>query len=183
VSIFVVPVEGSGTSVADAFRPKYITALGVPWVWCAAPQEWGIAWAAASPAQETSVGANVDAIVVPTLDGNVAVNATKTALEGLGVPAQWVVAGMTYRQVLRIVVGMAAFAQRCNGLGLRLAIAGNLDKTMGQIPVPTRTMLATAADDLGLDRSQVLVTTTVREVLRMMGQQFVSGIGVALGDL
>lgn len=176
-----MPVAGTGAR-GDPFVPKYIPALGVTWLWVATPLEWGVVWATASPAQETAVGANADAIVVPPLDNLIALVATQNALESLNVPAQWLTAGMTYRTVLRVIVGMAAFAQRCEGLGQRLALAGNLDKTVGSLSVAVRNNLSAAADSLGLDRTSITGTTTVREVLRILGQQFAQG-SITLGDL
>ena len=182
MSFFVVPIVGSGTR-ADPYVPKYIPALGVEWQWRDLPRNWGIVWANASPAQESAVGANADAIVVPPLDNTIALTATKNALEALNVPAQWLTAGMTYRTVLRVIVGMANFAQTCDGMGLQLTLAGNLDKTLSQFSAQTRTILANASDSLGLDRSSITGSTTVRETLRIMGQQFAQGTSISLGDL
>ncbi len=182
MSIFVVPVDGAGTR-ASPYVPKYVPALGVAWVWCPTPLEWGVVWANASPAQETTIGANADAIVVPPLDNTIALVATQNALESLNVPAQWLTAGMTYRTVVRVVVGMAAFAQHCRALGQRVALAGNLDRALSTFSVEVRDILAAASDSLGLDRSSITGATTLREAMRIMGQQFVAGRGVALGNL
>lgn len=182
MSLFVVPIAGTGTK-ANPFRPKYIKDLPVAWLWVATPLDWGIAWANTSPAQETAIGANADAIVIPALDTTVALVATKNALEGLNVPAQWVTAGMTYRTVCRVVVGMACFIQRCDGLGQKIALAGNLDKTLSQFTAAVRQSLADASDSLGLDRSAVTGATTLREAMRIAGQQFAAGTTINLGDL
>jgi hypothetical protein len=182
MSFFIVPFAGLGTH-ASPFVPKYVPALGVAWLWCATPLEWGVVWANASAAQESAIAANADAIVVPPLDNQIALVATQNALEGLGIPSQWLVAGMTYRTVVRVIVGMANFAQRCEGLGQRFALAGNLDKTISQLPVAVRNILATAASSLGLSSAGITGTTTVREALRMMGQQFAAGQSIHLGDL
>lgn len=182
MSFFIVPIVGTGTR-ADPFLPKYIPALGVPWQWRDLPRNWGVVWADASPAQESTVGANADAIVVPPLDNTIALTATQNALEALNVPAQWLTSGMTYRTVLRVIVGMANFAERCDGMGLQLTLAGNLDKTLSQFSAQTRQILADAADSLGLDRTGITGTTTVRETLRIMGQQFAAGTSIVLGDL
>lgn len=182
MSFFIVPIAGTGTR-ADPFVPKYIAALAVFWRWRELPRNWSIVYAETSPAQQTSIGANADAIVVPPLDNQIALVATQNALEGLNVPAQWLTAGMTYRTVLRVLVGMANFAQTCDGMGLQLVLAGNLDKTLGQFSAQTRAILASAADTLGIDRTSISGTTTVRETLRIMGQQFAAGTAISLGDL
>lgn len=182
MSIFVVPIAGTGQRT-DPYRPKYVKDLPVRWLWVATPLDWGIAWADATPAQEAAIGANADAIVIPALDGTVALAATKSALEGLNVPAQWVTAGMTYRTVCRVVVGMACLIQGCDGLGQKIALAGNLDKTLAQFSQAVRDNLAAASDSLGLDRSAVTGTTTLREAIRIAGQQFAAGKTIHLGDL
>jgi hypothetical protein len=40
--------------------------------------------------------------------------------------------------VLRVVVGIACYAQRCEALGQRVALAGNLDLTLGALSAATR---------------------------------------------
>lgn len=181
MSFFLVPIEGTGAR-GDARRPKYIPALGVAWTMV----DFGdsaIVWAAASAAQETSVSANADATVIPPLDNAVAVNATKNALETLNMPAQWVTAGMTYRTVLRVTIGMAQLIQRVTGLGVTVMLAGNLDKTMAQLSAAVRNAIAQACDELGIDRTGIVGSTTLREALRIFGQQFAQGRTVSLGDL
>lgn len=181
MSFFIVPIEGAGTS-HDPRRPKYIPALGVEW----AQVYFGntsIVWASTTPQQETIVGANSDALVVPPLDNQVALVATQNALEAQSIPAQWITAGMTYRIVLRIIVGMAQLIQRLQGMGVNATVAGNLDKTISQLPVAVRNNLAAAAQSLGIDTSGIDGTTTLREALRQVGQQFAQGQVVALGDL
>lgn len=142
-----------------------------------------IAWADTTPAQEATIAANADARLIPPLDNTVAVNATKQALEDLSMPAQWVTAGMTYRTVLRVTVGMAQLLQRVRGiLGTGVSPTGHLDDTIGSFSLAIRNALAQACDELGVDRTNITGTTTLREALRDFGQQFVAR-GVTLGDL
>jgi len=180
MSFFIVPIEGSGTK-ADPRRPKYIPALGVQWAMCDL-DEAAIVWAATSPAQDTAVEANADATLIPALQTLVNVAQTQTALEALNIPAQWVTSAMTYRTVLRVVVGIAQFIQRTDGLGQKLTLAGRLDLTMAQIPVAIRDALIAAADSMNIDRSEITGTTTVREALRNLGEQFARR-RVLIGDL
>lgn len=181
MSFFLVPIQGTGAR-GDPRRPKYIPALGVAWS-MADFGDSAIVWAAASGAQETTIAANSDATVIPPLDNTVAVNATKNALEALNMPAQWVTAGMTYRTVLRITIGMAQLIQRVQGLGVTVVLAGNLDKTMAQLSATVRNAIATACDQLGIDRTNIIATTTLRAALQDFGQQFSTGRTVSLGDL
>jgi len=180
MSFFIVPIEGAGTK-ADPRRPKYIPALGVQWSMCDL-DEAAIVWAATSPSQDTAVDANADATLIPPLQNSVNVAQTQAALEALNIPAQWITSAMTYRTVLRVVVGIAQFIQRTEGLGQKLTLAGRLDLTMSQIPVAIRDALLAAADSLNIDRSAIVGTTTVREALRDLGQQFARR-RIVIGDL
>jgi hypothetical protein len=177
----IVPIIGTG-SATDSFRPKYVAALPVAWS-MVDHEDTAICWLGATQAQMDSIAANADAWVVPPLDNLVDDAATEVALEAQGIPAQWVRLPMTYRQVLRIVVGMAQLQQRAAGQGVRLRLRANRGSTISMLPVAQRLALAQASDSLGLDRSTVTQGTTVRAALRVLGQQFAEGRGVSLGDL
>lgn len=183
MSFFLIPIEVVTRPGGKQVRQeKYVPALGVD----RAIVDFGdtaIVWANCDPAQEASVAANADVTLIPPLDNNVAVNATKAALENLNVPAQWVTAGMTYRTVLRVTIGMAQLIQRASAiLGTPLSIPGNLDKTISQFSVAIRNAVARACDELVIDRTDIVGSTTLREALRDFGQQFAQR-GVTLGDL
>jgi hypothetical protein len=184
MSFFIVPIEGSGIR-HDARRPKYVPALGVAW----AMVDFGdtaIVWANSTSAQEAIVGANSDAFVVPPADNAVSVSATKSALEALSVPAQWVTAGMTYRMVLRVVVGMAQLVQYVrDALGqTSLVVAGHLDDTFNSLPIGVRGALTQAAVAFGVDTSGLSGASTLRQILFNFGQQCAAGlIQIRLGDV
>jgi hypothetical protein len=185
VSFFLVPIIGTGEPGVDARRPKYLADMGVP----RKMVDFGdtaIVWADTTTLQDEEIDAHADARLIPPLDNTInsgALNVVQASIEGMNVPAHWVSAGMTYRTVLRILVGMAQLAQRMQGLGIPLAIAGNLDTQLSSFSQNVRNALARAADDLGLDRSGVTGSTTVREALRICGQQFATGHTIVLGDL
>lgn len=181
VSFFIIPMEGTGTR-ADPRREKYVPALGVDRA-IVDHNDVAIVWANTTPPQDAALALNADVILVPALDLPVAVVATQTALEALNIPAHWITAGMTYREVLRALVGIAQLLQRCDGLGLRFQLVGNLDRTIASLTVNVRQVLADAADSLGLDRSTIIGTTTVRQALRILGAQFIAGRTIQLGDL
>jgi hypothetical protein len=182
VSFFLVPIIGTGTR-ADPRRPKYIAALGVDWA-MADFIDSAIVWANTTPAQETAVAANADARLVPPLDNTVNFSAAQQALEDLNMPGQWVTAGMTYRTVLRVTVGMAQLLQRASAIvGSNIRPTGNLDRTLGSLSAAMRNALIQACDELGIDRTNITAATTVREALRIFGQQFAQGRTIALGDL
>ena len=190
MSFFITPMESFiHPKYGAGVRPKYVTELGVAWAVCRFGIQVGdpsISWANATPEQEASVGANADAVVVPVLDNTIGTGAltpVRNQIEAMSLPAQWVQTGMTYRTVLRVLVGMAQLMQRMRGLGQPVRLPGNLDRTIGSLSLAIRQALATAADQLGIDRTEITSSTTLREALRNAGQQFASGHGVALGDL
>jgi hypothetical protein len=186
MSFFIVPQVGTGTK-GDPIRPAYVPALGVNY----SSVSFGgscIVWADATPAQESVVTANADALLVPPLDNSVgaALSTVQATLEGKNIPAQWITSVMTYRTVLRVIVGFAVFIQRLGGPSFGQAInlaGGNLDNTIGSFSAAVRNNLAAAAVSLNLDISAVTGTTTLREALRIIGQQFAAASAVALGDL
>lgn len=190
MSFFIVPMESYvHPKYGTATRPKYVTELGVDWAVCRFGVTAGdpsIAWANATPEQETSVAAHADAVVVPPLDNAIgagALTAVKAQVEAMSLPAQWVQVGMTYRTVVRVLVGMAQLLQFMRGLGQPTTIVGHLDDTIGSFPLAVRQALAQAADGLGINRDNITGATLLREALRDVGQQFAAGKTITLGDL
>lgn len=181
MAFVIVPLIGTGLGT-DSLRPKYVSALPVSWS-MVDHEDTCIVWLDATPAQLATIGANSDAWVVPPLDNLVDETAVETVLETNGIAAQWVMPGMTYRQVLRIVVGMSQLLQRAAGLGPKVQVRGTLNLTLGSLPANRRQALANASDSLGLDRSAVTMSTTVRAALRTLGRQFAEGRSITLGDL
>lgn len=181
MSFFLLPMEGAGTK-ADPRREKYIPALGVARA-IVDHDDVAVVWADTSPAQEAVLVLNPDVFLVPALDQQIALTATQNALETFNIPAQWVTAGMTYREVLRGIIGMAQLIQRTQGLGVKFRLAGKLDRTIGSLAANVQQVLADAADSMGLDRSNVTGATTVRSALWILGKQFLDGRGVQLADL
>lgn len=186
MSFFLVPIIGSGTRT-DPLRPKYVRELGIAdWSSC----DFGatsILYTNGTAQQEADLSANVDVVTVPPLDNTIANGAltqVKSQLEGLNLPAQWVQVGMTYRTVLRVTVGMAQLIQRTSAiLGQPVTIPGNLDKTISQFPVAVRNAIAQACDELGINRTNITGSTTLRAALADFGQQFIAGNTIALGNL
>lgn len=182
MSFFLVPIETVVSRGLNIRQPKYIPALGVKWAQVDF-RDTSIVWAAASGAQEASVGANSDVLVVPALDNTVALVATRSALEARDVPGNWVQAGMTYRSVLRVLIGMAQLIQRMQGMGVNPVISGHLNDQINSFSGAIQTALANAVDSMGLSRANISGTTTLRAALLDIGQQFVAGSAISLGDL
>jgi len=140
-------------------------------------------------AQFNGLTANADVFGVPAnIDGNVTAQALPTvqaALETVRIPADWVQAGSTsYRELLRVICGLAQFAQRHHAMHGQYIIPDeiNLNQTWGDLPDAWRANLRATADSFRYDYSQVSAGTTIRVILRSLAQQwgdtpFYFGIG------
>lgn len=186
VAFALVPKIGDGLSPSTAFRPKYTDpgSLGVGLDLVG----WSALDYGAEPiflirvnltaAQRAALQSQPDAMVVPAnLDNTVsalAVTTIKNQLEASNIPAEWVTTDLTYRQVLRRFRRVITFMQRYNGLwgALRLFASGiTLDTRLNQLTATQRMRLADAADSLGLDRSGLVNTMTIRQALRTLADQ------------
>jgi hypothetical protein len=159
-------------------RPKYFDTLGVP--------EWNAMDYGLQPvflvvsdltqAQVDSLTANPDVTAVPlNLDNTVGANlaTVQSALEALNIPGNWITSGNTYREVLKVVAKIFRFMQRFHALNL-VALFGSgitLDTTISQLTAAQKLRLTNTSDNLGLDRSAIVVTTTIRQALKIVGDQ------------
>lgn len=98
----------------------------------------------------------------------------QTALESLNLPAQWVQATFTYRQVARIVAAIFQFMQRCHGLGFPRLLEGTvtLNTRFNQLPQVSRQRLLQAAESMQFDTSSLAGTSTIRQILKAMADQW-----------
>lgn len=179
VRVYLVPKDGDGLTLATAFRPRYVSG-GIAGAWSAVDfgaEPTMLIVANVTLAEHAAISAHVDVVTLPAnLDAIIAGNlaTVQSALEGLNLPADWVVAGMTYRVVLRVVVRIMLLLQRVNGLAPaagRFFANGTLDNTLGDLPVVWRQRLSAAATSFGVDVSALTLTTTIRAALRNVGQQ------------
>lgn len=183
MAFFLIPMETVSRDGENVRQEKYIPALGVSRQ-IVPIGDTAICWADCTAAQATAIAANADVLLVPPLDNTISnVTAVRNQIEAMNIPAQWVTAGMTYRTVMRVVVGMAQLIQAVRGRGVTVTLAGNLNMTLSQLSVATRNAIAASCDALSIDRTGIIGSTTLREALRMFGQQFATGRGVRLGDL
>lgn len=192
VRFCLVPIEtstldaGAGTSRRG---PKYFSYKGDP-----DPPALlaGVAWemrdfgleptallaADVTAGQATTLAAQPDVILVPanldlTLGANLAT--VKASLDAVNLPSDLLASGTTYRQTLRGIMAMLALAQRVYGragAGGRLFPSGvTLATPLSALSANARAALAGAADDLGYDRTSVVVTSTMRDVLKNVASQ------------
>lgn len=123
---FIVPMVGAGTNF-DGYRGKYTEEPGVlsSGTLRYSKQDSAIVMIESSQAQLDSVAAQSDATRISTevqLDDTInggQANSIEATLEAAEVPAQWVTAGLTRRQVIKITCGVFLFMQRLEGLFLK----------------------------------------------------------------
>lgn len=130
-------------------------------------------------AQVTTLSANVDVTMVPAnIDNTITalvLPAVRDALENIRIPGTWITAGTTtYRELLRMVCGLAQFAQRFHGMFNQYLIPDeiNLNQTWGDLPDTWRQNLRACADSFQYDYSQVSLSTTIRVILKSLGDQW-----------
>lgn len=186
VELYVIPEVSTADGRYNA--PKYIAKRriaplsgleNVQWTWTfVALGDAGIVAVDGTTTEHNLLAAQVDVLQIPLLDNaipnNTARNKVRTVLEGFNLPGTWVNTGMTYRTVLRVTLGTIQFLSRLTFRLQHKVFDGSvtLAMTVSQIPLAARNQLQNAANDLGLDYSAVTGTTTVREMLRLMGAQF-----------
>lgn len=161
------------------FNPPITGLEGVRWAWLTyLLEDNGIIVADVSDTQNTLLTDQADVLLIPLLDNIIqnttARNRVRSVLETANIPGTWVNTGMTYRSVLRIVLGLFQYHNRLVAIIQRRVFDGsiNLDMTVNQIPSNVRDRLQEAADGLGLDYSWVTGATTIRQLLKGMGDQY-----------
>lgn len=185
--IHLMPMTGTGSSHLDPRIPKYKSEFGA-FQW-QGPVDYGSQDACiiaidTDAAVQTTLSAHADDTAVPAnLDSSpsaAAVTTTQSALEALAIPAGWVNTSLTWRTIVRVVLGMFILNQRywvisANQLGNgRRSIFDNvsLSSTVSQIPAQARAWLDQAAASMNLDSSSITGATTIRQMLQIFGQQF-----------
>jgi hypothetical protein len=181
--LFTLPVVGAGTGQTDPRRPKYMnetpSLAGVQWAMMDYGHHPGCLMAAdVTNTQRNTLSGQADVALVPvSLDTTVgsALAQTQNVLEALQVPAGWVQTTTTWREVVRSVGGLLQFAQRYAGLtnGQDLLPAGvNLNAAMSTVSQARRDAIQATADSFGYDTSAITGSTTIRQALKILGDQW-----------
>lgn len=187
IRVYLLPIVPHPAR-ANGRVPKYLIALGVPW----GGMDYGLepvmlVVADVTAAQHAALAANADVVSVPAnLDAPIgagALNAARSALEALGIPAQWLVASTTWREAVRHVARVFQLAQRFHGLyGVRLYRGGvTLNTTVARLTAGQRAALLDAATSLGWDVSGVQSDWTLRHALKALSDQW--GAPVLIGGV
>lgn len=181
-----MPMTGTGSSHVDPRVPKYVAEFGsAQWQLVDyGSQDACLVAVDADATTHATLTAHADVLTVPAnLDSNpsaAAVTTTQNALEALTIPAGWVTTSLTWRTIVRVVIGMFVLNQRywviagnTIGNGRRSIFDSvNLASTVGQMPAQERAILQQAANSLTLDTSGISGSTTIRQMLQIFGQQF-----------
>jgi len=173
------PIYNVPKYLPHRYNPSLAGLEGVRWAWeTYLLEDTGLIVADVDNTQHTLLSAQADVLAVPPLDNTISSaavrNQVRNALEAVNVPGLWIVTGMSYRSVIRVVLGMWQFHNRLAAIIQHKIFDGTIDleMTVANIPLATRDQLQIAADELGLDYSAVTGSTTVRQLLKVMGDQF-----------
>jgi hypothetical protein len=183
---YIVPKIGTGVK-GDGFRPKYIDGTIASNTWTATDlgmESLMVVWADTTPEEDAAIDAQTDAARIPPLDNQIGGALTKVSnvLEAANLPANWITATNTFREVLRACLWMTQLMQRLQGQGIRIFGGGvTLSSTFGSLPANVRSALIEAATFFHLDTSAVTGSTTLRAILRGAMVQF-SAMAFTLGD-
>ena len=181
IRYYIIPIE----DVSSARGPEYLKwrygsgTLDVEW----SGKDFGVIDQMLCAVNAEQVDHDVllaqgDVVKIPVnLDNNVAAGAlasVRSELENLGIPGNWITTAYTYREILRFVAGLFFFAQRHHGLHnqeLR-PFSVDLDDVWSDLPLVWRANLRLTADSFGYDYSAVTGSTTLRAVLKSLGDQW-----------
>lgn len=183
--LYIVPIIGDGTK-GNSRRPKYFSDLIVDW----SAMDYGFepvmfVGADLSSEDHTSIAGQVDTTALPvnlnpTLTGG-QVTATQNALEALNLPAGWVNTSLTWREVVRTVLGMFTFFQRFGAVYAEntgnvppsvFTSGVTLSTTFGSLPLAVRTAMLDTATSFGISTSGLAAGTTLRVILKALAENF-----------
>jgi hypothetical protein len=131
-----------------------------------------------TPAQHTLLSTQGDVTAIPAdITQNVSTTALATVkanLEALSLPAGWVTTTNTYSQVLHAVMAIFQFAGRFQALtGLSPFNGGaTLDTRFNQLSQTVQDGIVNTAADMGLSTAGLTPTTTLRQILKSIADQF-----------
>lgn len=127
--------------------------------------------------------AESDVLTVPTThpswDTNPTAGQATTAanfLEGLNIPGNWIDTGDTWRSIIRVTGGAFQFNQRFFGLTGQAFFTNQpgvtLNTVYSSLPQWAKDAMVQAASDLSLNTAGLSPSSTIRQILKSMGDQF-----------
>lgn len=135
-----------------------------------------------TPAQHAVLAGYADnSFFPPDIDQAAGANlaTVQAELESHDIPAEWVTAGTIYRTILRLINGVCLIGQvftrkdaEMNGGDGNLLPAGvTMATAYSAMPLGYRTALLAAVDELGYNRTSLGASSTLRDLLRVVGSQ------------
>lgn len=184
LKLYVMPIIGTGTK-ASPRQPKYLSTFqAFAWgMFDYGNEPWCLVGVAdIDVATDSALTANADCLGLPTnLDqalSNPQRNRVSNALESANIPGTWLTTANTWRDVIEFVGAVCQFAQRYQGIvadgSLWFTGSVTLATQFGTIPQAAQTALTQAAQSFGFDTSGLTSTTTLRAILRNVGQQYIA---------
>ena len=176
IAYYLMPVSGTGT----AENPRTVKYADEMDNWSAL--DYGnepimLVRAGVTAAQHTSISSNADVLSAPDILTNTvgaALAQVQSKLENINIHSQWITSGMQWRTVIRGIAIMFLLAQRMQGRGLAtLFPAGvTLNSTFSSLPLAIRTHLIDMSDSFYFDRTGITGSTTVRQILLALANQY-----------
>lgn len=188
--LYIVPVvlggKGGAQRVPKYFGDGTVMAPGSPIV-DYGHEPWMFVYADLSPSDDTLLTSEPDVIALPfNLDQNLTagqVTNTKNKLEVINIPAGWVTTSLTWRQVVRVVLGIFTFRGRyeviyaqANGSVAPSMFSGGitLDSTFSSLPQAMQDAMVATAQSFNISTAGLTAGTTIRTILKSLGDSFVN---------
>lgn len=187
VNVYLMP---AGTDDIGGRAPKYFTTISpTPMV----AMDYGdepvflVAVKDVPPAVHTALAGFSDVTVVPDLQQNVGAQlaTVQARLDSFNIPSQWVTSGMSYGSVCRYVAIFFLITQVLTQRLNRPRLFGGsvtLGTTWNQLPQGVRTDLLDLAAALNFDTTGMSGSTTVRQILKALADQWPS-VSIPMGGL
>jgi hypothetical protein len=180
VRFCLVPSVGSGSGPQDAIRPKYFADWSQTHPGDSIQAEWkDFGWdgsflvgANVTTAQQAEIASHPDVVVIPAnLDSNVGANLTtvQATLEALNIPADWINAGHSYRDIIRNVLKFFQYISRFEARELTAFFFDmSLETLFSDITQAQRDAMLSAAVSLNLNTANITLSMKLRQVLRII---------------
>lgn len=178
VRFYIMPKTFQTIGTRDGNWPKYFTDIeadgatfsGMDW------PGWYLVRVDGTDTLHTTLNGFSDTLRAPlnltnTIGGALA--AAQTALELTNMPADWMNAGMTWKEALRGIGTMCQFWQRIKESNL-FGGGRTLATPWSALPTGIQTKMITAADSWGMSKGSLTGASTLRQILRSMGSQWVT---------
>ncbi len=195
LSLYVMPIVGTGATRTDARRPKYrdsVFPLSAYSMFDYGNEPWCLTGINnVDPTIDATLNGEPDVFELPTdlnqAMGSVGVrNTVRNRLEAVNIPGTWVQTTTTYREVVEMIGSLCQFAQRYQGATGGLWFTGGitLDSTFSSLPQTARDGMISAAASFGMDTSGFTGASTLRQILQGVGQQYVAlGLPLVLASV